>query len=106
MWIWYRYLPNHIVRSTNLFVVGLQHLCNYGEARRSCTAATVQHVPGHEYGQNGKRQAVTWPKEKMQYLITKPPTEVREDKRWGDESLGSETMNAVIEKYFPTWKYC
>jgi len=56
MHVWLRYQPNLIVSSSTSFLVGFQHVCYYGKARRSGTAGIVPPVPGLEYGQNGQRR--------------------------------------------------
>jgi len=42
--------------SSNWFLVGFQHVCYYGKARRSGTAGTVRHALRLEYDQNGQRR--------------------------------------------------
>jgi hypothetical protein len=53
---WLRWLPNLICRSSNSFLVGFQHVCKYGKARRSCTARTVWHAPCLKHCHNEHRR--------------------------------------------------
>jgi len=48
-----------MVRGSNYFVVGFQHIWYYGKARRLGPGGTVRHVPGLEYRQNRYRRMFT-----------------------------------------------
>jgi len=85
--------------SSNSFLVGFQHVCEYGKAKMSGIAGTVRHAPGLEYGQNATSQFLPAAIEETESLIRKPPTEVREGKKWGVEFPGHKQVKATIERH-------